>query len=90
LKLRRLFCLLFAVALILLWLLLLPGIMPRELLNVYLSYFYIVRALTVVVDGFIIVEGVASLITRRLRHVGREVYNKIDKKAYGFNRGMNC
>lgn len=73
-KLRKIFYLLFAAALTVLWLLLFPGMLPREILNVYLSYFYIVRALTVVVAGFFIVEGIASLITRRLKHIGREVY----------------
>ncbi|MEM3553821.1 MAG: mechanosensitive ion channel family protein [Candidatus Bathyarchaeia archaeon] len=72
---RRLYYFLFAVAiLVLLWILTLPAILPEDIRKAYLTYFNIIRAITIVVFGALALELVASVITRRLKHLGREVY----------------
>ncbi|MEM3760476.1 MAG: mechanosensitive ion channel family protein [Candidatus Bathyarchaeia archaeon] len=72
---RKLYYFLFAVAvLIVLWILTLPAILPENIRTAYLTYFNIIRAITIVVFGALALELVASVITRRLRHLGREVY----------------
>lgn len=57
-----------------LWILTLPTILPEEFRTQYLNYFRIVRGLTIIVLGALAIELVASVITRRLKHIGREVY----------------
>ncbi|MEM2466346.1 MAG: hypothetical protein QXZ47_03510, partial [Candidatus Bathyarchaeia archaeon] len=72
---RKLYYFLFAVAiLVLLWILTIPAILPEEIRKAYLTYFNIIRAITIVVFGALALELVASVITRRLKHLGREVY----------------
>ncbi|MEM3616615.1 MAG: mechanosensitive ion channel family protein [Candidatus Bathyarchaeia archaeon] len=72
---RKLYYFLFAVAvLVLLWILTAPAILPEDIRKAYLTYFNIIRAITIVVFGALALELVASVITRRLRHLGREVY----------------
>ncbi|MEM3728283.1 MAG: mechanosensitive ion channel family protein, partial [Candidatus Bathyarchaeia archaeon] len=72
---RKLYYFLFAVAiLVLLWILTIPAILPEEIRTAYLTYFNIIRAITIVVFGALALELIASVITRRLRHLGREVY----------------
>ncbi|MEM0007946.1 MAG: mechanosensitive ion channel family protein [Candidatus Bathyarchaeia archaeon] len=72
---RKLYYFLFAVAiLVLLWILTLPAILPEDIRKAYLTYFNIIRAITIVVFGALALELVASVITRRLKHLGREVY----------------
>lgn len=57
-----------------LWILTIPAILPEDIREVYLMYFRVVRALTVVIVGIFVLEVVASIISRRFRHLGREVY----------------
>jgi len=57
-----------------LWILTLPAILPEDIREAYINYFRIVRALTVIIVGVLALEVVASVITRRFRHLGREVY----------------
>jgi len=57
-----------------LWILTLPAILPEDIREAYMNYFRIVRALTVIIVGVLALEVVASVITRRFRHLGREVY----------------
>ncbi|MEM1564302.1 MAG: mechanosensitive ion channel family protein [Candidatus Bathyarchaeia archaeon] len=72
---RRLYYFMFAVVvLIMLWILTIPAILPEEIRAAYLTYFNIIRAITIVVFGALALELVASVITRRLKHLGREVY----------------
>ncbi|MGB9853976.1 MAG: mechanosensitive ion channel family protein [Candidatus Bathyarchaeales archaeon] len=72
---RRIYYFLLAVAILtVLWILTLPTILPEEFRTEYLNYFRIVRALTIIVFGALALELVASVITRRLKHLGREVY----------------
>jgi small-conductance mechanosensitive channel len=49
-------------------------VLPEEFHKAYLTYFNIIRALTVIVLGALALELAASVITRRLKHLGREVY----------------
>lgn len=60
--------------LVVLWILSFPAVLPEEFREAYLNYFRIVRAFTIVVLGALVLELAASVITRRLRHIGREVY----------------
>ena len=62
------------VVLTLLWILTFPAILPEDIREAYLTYFRILRALTVIIVGVLALEVVASVITRRFRHLGREVY----------------
>ena len=62
------------VVLTLLWILTFPAILPEDIREAYMNYFRIVRALTVIIVGVLALEVVASVITRRFRHLGREVY----------------
>lgn len=72
---RRLFYFLLAIfILVVLWILSRPAILPEEIYETYMSYFTIIRALTIIVLGALALELVASVITRRLKHLGREVY----------------
>jgi small-conductance mechanosensitive channel len=57
-----------------LWILTLPAILPEDIREAYMNYFRIVRALTVIIVGVLALEVVASVITRRFRHLGSEVY----------------
>ena len=57
-----------------LWILTIPAILPEDIREVYLMYFRVVRALTVVIVGIFVLEVVASIISRRFRHLGRDVY----------------
>lgn len=58
----------------LLWALTIPGFLPEELRQTYLIYFNIVRVITAIMLGTLVIEIVASFITARLKHLGREVY----------------
>lgn len=72
---RKLYYFLFAVViLVVLWILTIPAILPEDIRTAYLTYFNIIRAITIVVFGALALELVASVITRRLKHLGREVY----------------
>ncbi|MBS7608232.1 MAG: mechanosensitive ion channel family protein [Candidatus Bathyarchaeia archaeon] len=57
-----------------LWALTIQGLLPEELRQTYLVYFNIVRAITAIMLGILAIELVASLITVRLKHLGRGVY----------------
>jgi len=48
--------------------------LPEELRQTYLVYFNIVRAITAIMLGILVIELVASLITVRLKHLGRGIY----------------
>lgn len=61
------FYLLIAAVLVALWFMLLPGVLPDEIRQAYLTYFNIVRALTIVIVGVFVLEGIASLITAKLK-----------------------
>ncbi|MCX8177032.1 MAG: mechanosensitive ion channel family protein [Candidatus Bathyarchaeota archaeon] len=72
---RRLFYFTFVISLlIVLWMFSYTRILPAELREAYLTYFSIVRALTIVVFGALFLELTASVVTKRLKHLGREVY----------------
>ncbi len=72
---KRLYYFVVAISiLVVLWILSRPAILPEEIYEAYISYFTIIRALTIVVLGALALELVASVITRRLKHLGREVY----------------
>ncbi|MEM2546844.1 MAG: hypothetical protein QXM37_04350, partial [Candidatus Bathyarchaeia archaeon] len=71
---RLIYFLLAASVLIVLWVLSLPALLPEGIREAYLTYFTIVRALTIIVLGALALELVASIITRRLKHLGREIY----------------
>jgi len=73
--LRRVYYLILAAAVVaVLWILTIPAILPEDIREVYLMYFRVVRALTVVIVGIFVLEVVASIISRRFRHLGRDVY----------------
>jgi small-conductance mechanosensitive channel len=73
--LRRVYYLILVAAVVaVLWILTIPAILPEDIREVYLMYFRVVRALTVVIVGIFVLEVVASIISRRFRHLGREVY----------------
>jgi len=59
---------------IILWVLTIQGLLPEELRQTYLVYFNIVRAITAIMLGILVIELVASLITVRLKHLGRGIY----------------
>ncbi|MEM2281885.1 MAG: mechanosensitive ion channel family protein [Candidatus Bathyarchaeia archaeon] len=61
-------------AVAILWALTIQGLLPEELRQTYLVYFNIVRAITAILLGILAIELVASLITVRLKHLGRGVY----------------
>lgn len=72
---RKVYYFLFAAAiLVVLWVLTVPTMLPEGIREAYIAYFRIVRALTIIVLGALALEIAASLITRRLKHLGREVY----------------
>lgn len=72
---HKLYYFLFAAAvLIVLWILTIPAILPEDIRTAYLTYFNIIRAITIVIFGALALELVASVIARRLKHLGREVY----------------
>jgi small conductance mechanosensitive channel len=72
---RRFYYFVLAVAVLtLLWILTLPAILPEDIREAYMNYFRIIRALTVIIVGVLALEVVASVITRRFRHLGKEVY----------------
>ncbi|MBS7616240.1 mechanosensitive ion channel family protein [Candidatus Bathyarchaeota archaeon] len=72
---RRLYLFLLAVVILtVLWIFTIPSVLPEEIRESYLNYFNIVRALTIIVFGALALEFVASFITRRLKHLGRELY----------------
>ena len=72
---RRVYYFILAVAVLtVLWVLTLPAILPEDIREAYMNYFRILRALTVIIVGVLALEVVASVITRRFRHLGREVY----------------
>jgi len=57
-----------------LWILTIPAILPEDIRVAYLGYANIIRVVTIIIFGVLILELVASLITRRLKHLGREIY----------------
>ncbi|MEM0058257.1 MAG: mechanosensitive ion channel family protein [Candidatus Bathyarchaeia archaeon] len=57
-----------------LWALTIQGLLPEEIRQTYLVYFNVVRAITAILLGILAIELVASLITVRLKHLGRGVY----------------
>ncbi|MEM3640680.1 MAG: mechanosensitive ion channel family protein [Candidatus Bathyarchaeia archaeon] len=71
---RIVYFLLAVLILVVLWVLSFPALLPENIREAYLTYFAIVRALTIIVLGALTLELVASVITRRLKHLGREVY----------------
>lgn len=71
---RTLYFLIAVLILVTLWILSVPAVLPEELRKAYLTYFNIIRALTIIVLGALVLELVSSVIARRLKHLGREVY----------------
>lgn len=72
---RRLWIILIAaLAISSLWTLTVPGFLPEELRQIYLAYSNVIRALTIIMLGMIIIETIASVVMVKLRHLGREVY----------------
>lgn len=63
-----------AAGLIALWTPILPGLLPEELRQTYLTYFAIIRAITAAMVGFLAIQLITTTLTTRLRHLGREVY----------------
>ncbi|MEM2455344.1 MAG: mechanosensitive ion channel family protein [Candidatus Bathyarchaeia archaeon] len=57
-----------------LWAPALPGILPEEMRQTYLFYFAIIRAITVAIVGFLIIQLLTSALTVKLKYLGREVY----------------
>lgn len=57
-----------------LWAPVLPGILPEEIRQTYLLYFAIIRAITVAVVGILSIQLLASTLTARLKHLGKEAY----------------
>ncbi|MEM4982458.1 MAG: mechanosensitive ion channel family protein [Candidatus Bathyarchaeia archaeon] len=62
------------VSLAALWAPALPGILPEEMRQTYLFYFAIIRAITVAIVGFLIIQLLTSALTVKLKYLGREVY----------------
>jgi small-conductance mechanosensitive channel len=58
----------------LLWAFTIQGFLPEEFRQAYLTYFNIVRAITAIVFGVLIIELSALLLTVKLKHLGRGVY----------------
>jgi len=71
---RLVYIVIIALVVVILWAFTIQGFLPEELRQAYLTYFNIVRAITTVMLGILIIELVASLITVRLKHLGRGVY----------------
>ncbi|MEM0215921.1 MAG: mechanosensitive ion channel [Candidatus Bathyarchaeia archaeon] len=72
---RRTYYFIFAVSILtMLWILTIPAILPEDIRVAYLGYANIIRVVTIIIFGVLILELVASLITRRLKHLGREIY----------------
>ncbi|MEM1515400.1 MAG: mechanosensitive ion channel family protein [Candidatus Bathyarchaeia archaeon] len=63
-----------AIGLLVLWAPTLPGILPEEVRQTYLIHFAIIRAITVAVIGFFIIQLLTSVLTMKLKHLGRGVY----------------
>ena len=68
---RLVYIVIIALVVVILWAFTIQGFLPEELRQAYLTYFNIVRAITTVMLGILIIELVASLITVRLKHLGR-------------------
>ncbi|MEM1561412.1 MAG: mechanosensitive ion channel family protein [Candidatus Bathyarchaeia archaeon] len=62
------------IALTALWAPVLPGILPEEIRQTYLLYFTIIRAVTVAIVGILSIQLLASTLTARLKHLGKEAY----------------
>ncbi|MEM2335763.1 MAG: mechanosensitive ion channel family protein [Candidatus Bathyarchaeia archaeon] len=62
------------IALTALWAPVLPGLLPEEVRQTYLLYFTIIRAVTVAIVGILSIQLLASTLTARLKHLGREAY----------------
>lgn len=72
---RRIYYFLFATSILtILWILTIPAILPEDIRIAYLSYANIIRIITIIILGALTLELTASLITRRLKHLGREIY----------------
>lgn len=72
---RRIYYFLFAASILtVLWILTVPAILPEDIRIAYLGYVNIIRVITIIIFGALILELMASLITRRLKHLGREIY----------------
>jgi len=71
---RLVYIVIIALVVVILWAFTIQGFLPEELRQAYLTYFTIVRAITAIMLGALIIELVASLITVRLKHLGRGVY----------------
>ena len=71
---RFIYVLLIAVVVALLWAFTIPGFLAEEWRQTYMVYFNIVRAITAIMLGILVIELTASLITVRLKHLGRGVY----------------
>lgn len=74
-KLKKLWIILIASLIIfLLWIPTIPGIISEEIRQIYLTYSNIIRALTIIMIGMIIIETIASAIMMKLSYLGREAY----------------
>jgi small conductance mechanosensitive channel len=71
---RFIYILLIIIIVALLWALTIPGFLAEEWRQTYMVYFNIVRAITAIMLGILFIELIASLITVRLKHLGRGVY----------------
>ena len=71
---RLVYIVIIALVVVILWAFTIQGFLPEELRQAYLTYFTIVRAITAIMLGVLIIELVASLITVKLKHLGRGVY----------------
>jgi small-conductance mechanosensitive channel len=71
---RFIYILLIVIVVALLWAFTIPGFLAEEWRQTYMVYFNIVRAITAIMLGILVIELIASLITVRLKHLGRGVY----------------
>jgi small-conductance mechanosensitive channel len=71
---RLVYIVIIALVVVILWAFTIQGFLPEELRQAYLTYFTIVRAITAIMLGVLIIELVASLVTVKLKHLGRGVY----------------
>ena len=71
---RLVYIVIIALVVVILWAFTIQGFLPEELRQAYLTYFTIVRAITAIMLGALIIELVASLVTVKLKHLGRGVY----------------
>jgi len=71
---RFIYILLIVIVVALLWTFTIPGFLAEEWRQTYMVYFNIVRAITAIMLGILVIELIASLITVRLKHLGRGVY----------------